>query len=176
LIDLRDALRNAKREERVYHRTDTHWNDAGATVAYREILARLRREFPDMDAGPIPGRLEAHEAAGGDLARILALEDRFRENMVERVPASPRRAHVVADDADAGIVALECEGCGQRTLLMNHDSFNANLAPLLAEHFARTVLVEGTRLNRAVVERERPAIVIQEFVERALMCPSLHGC
>ena len=59
---------------------------------------------------------------------------------------------------------------------MNHDSFNTNLAPLLAEQFSRVVLVDGTKLNQALIEREKPALVIQEFVERALMCPDLRGC
>ncbi|TMH00657.1 MAG: hypothetical protein E6H67_18925, partial [Betaproteobacteria bacterium] len=41
VVDLRPALRRAKETQRVYHQTDTHWNDAGAMIAYGEILARL---------------------------------------------------------------------------------------------------------------------------------------
>jgi hypothetical protein len=112
---------------------------------------------------------------GGDLARILALEDRFPEEQIELVRAVPPRARKVPGTPDY-MQIMECEECGGPRVVMNQDSFGANLAPLLAEHFSRAVFVDGSRIDRALVERERPAIVIQEFVERVLMCPDLRGC
>ena len=38
-LDLRPALLAARGRELVYHRTDTHWNDAGAYAAYSAIVA-----------------------------------------------------------------------------------------------------------------------------------------
>ncbi len=178
VADLRGALRRAKETNRVYHQTDTHWNDAGAMVAYREILTRLHAWFPELNPEPLPGATRVQMKSGGDLARILALEDRFREEHIEFVPTAPRRAHKVTGDPFAlqEIEILECSDCGGLRVVMTQDSFNTNLAPFLAEHFSRTVLVDGTRLDHALIENERPAIVIQEFVERALMCPELRGC
>ena len=37
VVDLRQALLAAKTRERLYHRTDTHWNDRGAFVGYQTI-------------------------------------------------------------------------------------------------------------------------------------------
>ena len=76
----------------------------------------------------------------------------------------------------ADVAALECAECSGPRVVMNHDSFNTNLAPLLAERFSRLVLVDGSRLLPNLIEREQPDAVIQEFVERALMCPDLRGC
>jgi len=178
IVDLRAALWQAKAGERLYHKTDTHWNDAGALVASREILAWLRRWFPEIGTEPPPGSLQTRIAAGGDLARILALEDRFPEVRIEWVPSPPERAQVIADDPvdSPDIAVMGCTGCRGPHVVMNQDSFNTNLAPFLAEHFSRMVLVDGTKLNAALIERERPALVIQEFVERGLMCPDLRGC
>jgi alginate O-acetyltransferase complex protein AlgJ len=178
VLDLRPALKKAKQAGRLYHQTDTHWNDAGAAVAYGEILARLRPWFPDLDAQPRTGSLKVQIANGGDLARILALEDRFHEEQIDLVPSSPRRAREVAGDPgqSGDVIVMECSECGGPRVVMNQDSFNAALAPFLAEHFSRFVLVDGTKLDRALIERERPALVIQEFVERTLMCPDLRGC
>jgi alginate O-acetyltransferase complex protein AlgJ len=178
VVDLRRALRRAKETQRVYHQTDTHWNDAGATVAYGEILARLHPWFPQLNAEPLPGSPSVRTTTGGDLARILALEDRFAEDRIDFVPSLPRRAHRVGENPGGSddIVVLECSTCSGPRVVMNQDSFNTNLAPLLAEHFSRIVLVDGTRLDRALIEKEKPAVVIQEFVERALMCPDLRGC
>ena len=116
--------------------------------------------------------------AGGDLARILALEDRFPEERIDWVPAIPLRARQATSEATGSVDVsiMECDDCMGPDVVMNHDSFNANLAPLLAEHFRRLVLVEGSKIANALIEREKPAIVIQEFVERGLMCPDLRGC
>jgi hypothetical protein len=178
ILDLRDALKAAKRLGRVYHKTDSHWNDAGALVAADEILARVKAWFPDINAAPMAGSLVKREAPGGDLARILALEDRFSEERIEWMPGAPAQARQARgeDEASRDITATECDGCDGPRAVMNQDSFNSNLAPLLAERFSRMVFVDGTRLDHALIERERPALVIQEFVERALMCPDLHGC
>ena len=45
-IDLRPALFDAKTRERVYHLTDTHWNERGAFVAYRQIIDALHAQKP----------------------------------------------------------------------------------------------------------------------------------
>lgn len=178
ILDLRPALRAAKEHGRVYHKTDTHWNDAGAVVAADEILARTKDWFPELNAAPMAGSLFVQEAPGGDLARILALEDRYPEKRIEWVPSTPSRARQthVAGAAASAINVTECNGCGGPRVVMNQDSFNTNLAPLLSERFSRIAFVDGTRLDHSLIEREKPALVIQEFVERALMCPDLHGC
>ena len=176
IIDVRGALTAAKAGQRVYHRTDTHWNDAGAMIAATEILERMKVWFPAIDAGPFPGTMRTTTAAGGDLARILALEDRFPEERIEWVPAQAGHRKANVEKASAGGGNLECVACVGPSVVMNQDSFGENLTPFLAERFRRTVVVEGSRLDRALIERERPDVVIQEFVERALMCPDLRGC
>jgi hypothetical protein len=178
VVDLRPALMRAKASGRVYHKTDTHWNDAGALVASREIIARLHTWFPAMSDAPLQGSIRTRVTAGGDLARILALEDRFPEERIDWVPAGPARARPESSDAyaSADVAVMECADCTGPHVVMNHDSFNTNMAPLLAEYFRRVVYVDGTKLDPAIVEREKPALVIQEFVERVLMCPDLRGC
>jgi len=109
------------------------------------------------------------------LARSCAhsrLEDRFPEERIEWVPAQAGHRKADVAPASAGDGYLECVACVGPTVVMNQDSFGENLTPFLAERFRRTVVVEGSRLDRGLIERERPDIVIQEFVERALMCPT----
>ena len=97
------------------------------------------------------------------------------------MPVAPRRARVTARPdlpapIAADVLAMECPVCGGPRAIMFQDSFNTNLAPLLAEHFSRILYVDGTRVDPAIIEQERPAIVIQEFVERKLMCLDLREC
>lgn len=182
ILDLREPLRRAKASGLIYHRTDTHWNQAGAFVAYAEILRRLSPWFPDMDAEPVSTKRVQRADSAGDLARLLALEDRFREARVDLVPQSPRRARPAALSLPATISnpgdfhAVECPGCRGPRVIMYEDSFNTDLAPFLSEHFSRVVYGASSRLLTELVERERPGLVIHEFVERALMCPDLSSC
>src|SRR5437763_3454580 len=47
-VDVRPALLAAKARERIYFQTDTHWNDRGALVAYREIIDAVRAQAPSV--------------------------------------------------------------------------------------------------------------------------------
>jgi alginate O-acetyltransferase complex protein AlgJ len=181
VLDLRESLRAAKPGARVYHRTDTHWNDAGAFVAYEQILARLHGWFPEMRATPAAVSWRTRVTAGGDLARLIALEDRFPEEQIELIPVGTRRANdVTRQRRPRGraeeLVAMECPSCGGPRAVMFHDSFNTNLAPLLAEHFSRVVYSADSFFDRILIEDEDPDVVIQEFVERVLMCTDLRTC
>ena len=52
---------------------------------------------------------------------------------------------------------------------MFRDSFATWLIPLLSEHFQRIVYSWQYTMERGLVEREHPDVVIQEMAERVLM-------
>jgi hypothetical protein len=49
VLDLRPALWQAKAKEQIYCDRDTHWNDAGAHVAYQEIMTALAADQGGME-------------------------------------------------------------------------------------------------------------------------------
>jgi len=53
--------------------------------------------------------------------------------------------------------------------VMFQDSFGDALRPFLSEHFQRVFYSWQVLFDPAVIERERPRVVPQEMVERALM-------
>src|SRR5262249_5565752 len=67
VLDWREPLRQAKAGEQVYHRTDSHWNERGAFVAYQQILAALSAWFPDLQALPRSAfQTATRPTSGGD--------------------------------------------------------------------------------------------------------------
>ena len=88
ILDVREDLRRARRLERVYDVTDSHWNLRGGYVAYVRIMQALKPRFPHVQAVP---RREFREIVehgpGGDLARMLGIADRLPE---ERLKLEPR--------------------------------------------------------------------------------------
>ncbi len=178
ILDLRAPLLEAKDRERLFCLTDSHWNDHAAYLAYRSLMATLAESFPGMEAlpraafveGRIPGR-------GGDLARMLGLGDRYREEYLVLNPRTPRRAHPAPLDPQWHVpewrwpVLTERPGPQLPRAVMFRDSFAACMIPFLSEHFRRIFYYreEPTEFEFDVVEREKPDLVIQETVERKLL-------
>ena len=175
LLDLRPALRAAKALGAVYPRTDTHWSDLGAWAATDAILARLRPRFPALAPPPLASyERREQDGPGGDLAGLLGLADVLREPTVRLVPARPRRAVVVERHPESACPeavwrVTEVADPALPTALVFHDSFAFALTRFLAEHFRRAAWHLYRPFDPALVERERPDVVIDELAERSLV-------
>jgi alginate O-acetyltransferase complex protein AlgJ len=174
ILDIRDDLRRAKSVERVYDITDSHWNPRGAYVAYVRIMRAISEWFPEARVCP---RSEFHDVVetgpGGDLARMLGIADSLPEAHLSLVPCEGW--HFKHTDEAWDCMQRRGPTMGTKNvealltrLVLFRDSFAGYLIPFLAEHFQRTVCIWDRNFDRTVVERERPALVITEFVERAL--------
>ncbi len=170
-VDLRVPLRQAALDRLVYHRTDTHWNDRGAYEAYREILERVG---PPLGVVPVPAAdLERRAVARGglDLARMLGLGSTLIEDDLQLQP-QPGLARVVEPaDAEPGLMYPRVVTTGAPTgprALVFRDSFGSAVIPFLAPHFSRAVFVWQNNFDPALVEAERPDVVVQEWVTRHL--------
>ncbi len=174
VLDLRPALLVAKTRERLYHRTDTHWNDRGAYVAYGQILERLRQRVPGLE----PLGREAFEpreerSPGMDLAGMLGLTDVLSEEELILHPRRPRVALTVdpARPDPHGMEArliTEIPGSQRPRALIFRDSFGSALIPFLSEHFSRAIYLWQYDVDPQIVATERPDVVIQEWVGRRL--------
>ena len=183
IVDPRDALRAAKAEDIVYLRTDTHWNDVGAWLLHREILRGLRQWYPQLEPTPAAALVRNIRTGwSGDLATMLGLDGRLSEDKLELAPRNGRAAR----GADPGLrpqdplrrlSAAERGTASLPRAVMFHDSFGLSLQPFLAESFSRIVFSSGptnwrSNFDAALVERERPAVVIQEIAERFAVGPT----
>ena len=183
VVDLRPALRQARQGASplsrwsLYHRTDTHWNELGALVAARPLLAQLSAWFPGVRV-PADDEVEVQtvETAGGDLARMEGLQDSTREVQVR---ARVRSARCVFDPLGAPrrtgpevplvkAQTLACPGAPIRRGLILHDSMMVAMLPALAPSFERSVWRLTPVLDRTLLTEERPDVVIVELVERTL--------
>ena len=174
-VDLRHPLEEAKRRERIYQQTDTHWNDRGAFAAYQRIIAAVRSRVPTTPPPWTRGNFEAAErrVPGMDLAGMMGLKRVLEENDLVLVPRRPRRAKVVepvgaAPTAEEGTLITEIDDPSLPRAVVFRDSFVSRLVPFLSEHFSRAVYLWQNDFDAAVVEREHPDVVIQEIVGRHL--------
>ncbi len=175
-LDLRPALFAAKAQDRVYDYTDTHWNDLGGFAASQAILDRLGRMFP----GVKPLSREDYELApetgpGGDLARLLSLQDHFPEKRMNLRKKTPPRARPGTRDyedpsgiAERAMQVRETGDAGAPRALVFRDSYAWKLIPFLSERLQSAVYIWDMRFFPEIVEKEKPDVVIRECVERYL--------
>ncbi len=178
ILDMRASFLREKTKEQLYYRTDTHWNGRGAYLGSVEIVRALSAWFPAMKPRP---RSDYESVSiphpGFDLAGILGLSDRLVDTadelvdraapVVQRLPLECRMPRGSTELQRP--FAIEHEAPGLPRGVLFHDSFNVALAQFLPEHFRRLACVWKYTLDREVIEREHPDVVIQELVERSLM-------
>ncbi len=181
-VDPRDVLRGGK-SEATYYESDSHWNVLGARLAYRQLIAAIARDFPNVTAVPDSSYSLGRESFKGDLVPY-GLEASYPERgpFIETpTDGCGARAGLVAENwprvrlrTDSSITK-----CPARKLnaLVVHDLFGLAVQPLLARTFATTVFVAMPALGdvpgELVEEAARIAgpidIIIQIRVERAFM-------
>ena len=175
VLDLLPAMLEAKREARIYHRTDSHWNDLGAFVATQTVLERLREAAGDTLPGLAPAdrrdfiRSEARRP-GLDLATMLGLESWVHEDDLRLRARQPGYRVVEPEHPDPanieGRLATLHTRAGLPRAVVFRDSFGSALVPYLSEHFSRALYLWEYDLDPLVIERERPQVVIQEWAGR----------
>jgi alginate O-acetyltransferase complex protein AlgJ len=171
VADLRQPVLSARDAGRLFHVTDTHWNDLGAFVAYRQVIEQLGNPggppatFDDFNRQQVM-------RPGLDLARMLGLKSVLQEEDLRLEPRTPRRARVVEPARssralmDARVVT-EQPGTRPRAVIFR-DSFGSAMIPFLSEHFSRAVYLWQNNLDPDLILQERPNVVIQEWVGRHL--------
>lgn len=175
VVDLRPALETATRAERIYHRTDSHWNDRGALIGYQRIIAALRSQRPtlmpplDRTAFTDVARTEP----GWDLAEMLSLTRELPEDNLMLAPVTPRRARVIEPTAPhplyigPRLVTAVADPHLPRAVFYR-DSFGSALVPFLAEHFQRLTVLWEYDVLPETIRQERPDVVIHEWAGRRL--------
>lgn len=181
ILDLRAVLAETKgKYQRIYHRTDTHWNHIGASVATKAIVETLRTRFPQDElriaADP---EFRWKSFPGGDLAVMLGLEQELRED--KPVPVwrgGPCRKRITPDLGDINIKtkrppdAFKCAQASRRMLTI-HDSFGNALIPHLAENFSESLFLRPKPSTspdklQQLLRHYKPDLVLEIKVERSL--------
>jgi alginate O-acetyltransferase complex protein AlgJ len=179
-VDLRPALRAAKARDRVYYQTDSHWNLNGAIVGYETLMPAVRDalagRLAQIAPAPHPAFVPGTDFYSGDLIHMLGLPGRLREDDVAPLgkvlaDAASRCARRVDKGEFPGFEFFACDKPGLPRAIVLRDSMAIPLIPLLSENFSRVVYVSSRALDPALIEREKPDIVIEELVERSLHAP-----
>jgi len=181
LIDLRAALREARKRELVYYKTDSHWNFNGARVGYDALMGAVQKALPDkvssVAPAPRPPFNPGVDYYRGDLLTMLGRPPGLREDDIAPLgkvlgDSSKRCARRIDKEGEyPGFEFWVCDKPSLPRAVVLRDSMAIPLIPMLSENFSRVVYVSARKLDRALIEREKPDIVIEELVERSMHAP-----
>ncbi len=173
IIDARDELLERKKADSIWYKTDTHWNELGAFVAYDVLINAIKKSIPTatpLKEGDFNKVVKVIK--GGDLAMMLDLAECYEEKAIFMIPASFSYSY------EKGDIGSYIDPSPGRTIIMNQndsslprmvmfrDSFAAALIPYLSQNFSRSAYFWTPRLIPEIIEKEKPDLVITEVTER----------
>lgn len=179
VIDLRTALKSAKGNVRMFHKTDNHWNDYGGFVAYEAIMNTLSVDFPELTKSSISDYIiDSTIVDGFKLTNMMGIYDGIFENKITCKLAATRKSKKVEKRKYPGFpnfslnskyeLRFKTENDSLPKILMIRDSFGSTLIPYLNEHFSESVYIFDMWnycLNEDILFNEKPDIFIQTVVE-----------
>jgi len=187
LYDLRPELRKQSSHERGYAKTDTHWNEKGALLAYHYLMSEVHTAYPNfLSRKQFTFADTPSETKGGDLAVLLGRAELLKE-FWPVLPANELPIHVakVSSELKQHLSLPQLQPILYRgnpnaqRLLVLHDSFFNTLKAYVSVNFSESLYVwqffdeqaievSGPQTLRPIVEAFQPDIVIEEIVERHL--------
>lgn len=166
------ALIDGKSTRETCQRTDSHWSDWGAYLAYRELIARIRHHVPNTGLVE-PDAIEWRPRHSfGAMGVVMTPERSEQLEVAKLIAPRARYVRIVQTEVRDACTIAEVDDPSLPTAVMFRDSYATAMAPFLAESFRRIWLVSSPNsVLYDLVEREKPDVVIFERAERALGWP-----
>ena len=182
MVDLLTPLREARYDEPVYLRTDTHWTYRGYLIAYRalcEALAapvaehvfagtRMQERFT-FDLGEKLKPTVDEEYVAYDFPRRA---ERIDANALVRIRESGRAVRPRGLFVGSRVVLRNPQAPDPRRLVLFGDSYiyspGARLTAMLAETFSEVHAIWSANIDWTYVEAVHPDVLIFEIAERFL--------
>lgn len=167
-INLKEALRDARSNAPTYYRTDTHWNDYGAYVAFQKLAEVLNIKVPPILS------IKTELSQCGDNFRMSGGSGKcFDIQHYPIVSFNSKEATCTRRSNDGYIFCSNETAPYKEHIFLGRDSFTEKLAPFLTKTFQKVTLLWSGRLNDEeffkIVEEEKPDIMIYNFAERNLL-------
>jgi integrase len=151
----------------VHRRTDTHWSDAGAFIAYKTLIREIAQKALVHDVS----EEEVHFAdfdVQGDLAYKLDVES-GPTPCLRYVYSRARLVHDNRVRLNGSLVITECEDAPPTTCVIFGDSACFAMLKVLAQSFRRLVFALTPMVDYDLINAERPDVVVTEMVERYMI-------
>lgn len=163
-----EELTEASREQMVYYKTDTHWNNLGGFIGVQKLIGAAGGEKTDYR------HIEIHSGEGGrgDLGDLGHTPMRYLEETEVTLSGYLENVEIEMlqnNEDGSGVIKAKAYGApDERSLIMVRDSFAIAMAPVLMRYFSETMFVEWQKLAEVDMGQDRSRVFVYEIVERNL--------
>ena len=183
VVRLKDALLKAKDSGQLYFKTDTHWNEYGAYIAYCEIIRKMNEwgmiDTPPADVTFYEGKYHGEFSAMLGDPNLLPDEDcpksKITEPKAQKITSGERydafQNFITGIGLSAPCTIYENNSIDTPKVLMFSDSlFGAeyNVREMLAENFSEFTHFWDLVIRQNEIDYVKPDIVLYEVGERYL--------
>jgi alginate O-acetyltransferase complex protein AlgJ len=173
LVDLQEELVK-HRELRLFHKTDTHWNEWGAFWGACKLMQRIAIDHPEVTIPSIKDYVvDSVVAWEMDLSGMLRLK--IKEEQIVLKPLQPQYGVQVRSvlpvpekyNTNPGKYEVRYKNPKQKLkIVVFRDSFSNAWIKFFKEHFGECIFIADYKIDHALIEREHPDIVICQAVQR----------
>lgn len=150
------------REEVLYHKLDSHWNNKGAALAYESIMKALGLEYEDYSDIPYS---EEYNFDGDLYEMVHPLGSKKDKNIIFSKDFGFKYTSAVKDDNSNNSITTENPNkCG--SIIMYRDSFGNSLLPFIAEDFGKGHFLKTKPYELNLIEEENADVFVIEIAER----------
>lgn len=174
IIDPTDSLLKIKHDEMPYFKTDLHWNNYGAFIASQILLDRVSKNHPHVSTHIMNEYKVTRETfTKGDLARMINaiykddVEYKFESPQLNGITYLPGPTFPSYVSTQPIILTLNNDTTKPNVLVFK-DSFGNGMTQFISEESNRAVYVWTHVFDWAIIEQEKPDIVIHEISEKLI--------
>ena len=170
-IDLGKGFDEIK--EQLFFKTNTHWNDLGAYYGYKNLMESIKQEFKNIKSVSLNEiDIESKISWKEDLTNMLDISVKeIQEYYTVKNPKSQKYKSrlTIPDNYKRKPETYEHRyksNSNDLKVLIFRDSFSSAMEKYLTESFGETVFIWSSIIDKDLIEKEKPDIVIHEIIER----------
>lgn len=175
VIDVRDELIAGKNIRPTYIKTDTHWNEFGAFLAYEKIIKSVKKDFPNIISNNISQfKIDSFEANEGDLQLMMGFEDEINFTQYKLTNKSGIKPIIIDsskinNSSTINSIREMPNKINGLKLFVVRDSYTEYLRIFLTPNFDRSFYAWTTTVPVTRVLEEKSDLIIHEILERFIL-------
>ena len=169
IIDPTSELIKAKKDNFIYYKNDTHWNDLGGYIASKLLLEKFGLKLPEISELSKEYYVKTGEEgrSGYDLANMSGVKDFLHEPNEIKISGYDNFGVEERPAILEGGIRNFCRNAPKKEkIMMIRDSFAGYMIPVVSNYYQDSVYVIYYCFKKEMIDIEKPNVFVFEVVER----------
>ncbi len=164
------AILSASDHNKVYFKTDSHWTDQGAYIAYLDLMKIIKNDLPNISILKDP--LFHPGAIQGDLARLSGVEDDEATEVFDEASSVKTIFNNKVKNTGRIKIFTNSTAKNDNTILIFGSSSTLYTLKFLTHDFKNVIFYWSGIFDYAAINHYKPDLIINQIRERHLIRPA----